>query len=210
MLLFCDVHSIINSMTPVEDIILGALQLCLRGTCPSKTLRNDYDFWRVMITLSLSHVLHAWWRHQMETFSALLAICAGNSPVPGEFPAQRPVTRNFDVSFDLRLNNRLSKQSWGWWFEMLSRPLWRHCYVDSVWPIPYAHGLLCFICSFCRCVCNIRVPYGLMWQWVKSLWPSDDIFWHKPGSTLAQVMAYCLTAPSHYLKQCWLIIRKIF
>ena len=29
--------------------------------------------------------------------SALLAICAGNSPVPGEFPAQRPVTRSFDV-----------------------------------------------------------------------------------------------------------------
>ena len=58
----------------------------------------------------------AWWRHQMETFSALLAICAGNSPVPGEFPAQRPVTRSFDVLFDLRLNKRLSKQSWGWWF----------------------------------------------------------------------------------------------
>ena len=46
----------------------------------------------------------AWWRHQMETFSALLAICAGNSPVTGEFPAQRPVTRSFDVFFDLRLN----------------------------------------------------------------------------------------------------------
>ena len=42
--------------------------------------------------------LMPWWRHQMETFSALLAICAGNSPVPGEFPAQRPVTRNLDVS----------------------------------------------------------------------------------------------------------------
>ena len=39
------------------------------------------------------------WRHQMETFSALLAICAGSSPVTGEFPAQRPLTRNFDVSF---------------------------------------------------------------------------------------------------------------
>ena len=38
-----------------------------------------------------------WWRHQMETFSALLAIYAGNSPVPGEFPAQRPVTRSFDI-----------------------------------------------------------------------------------------------------------------
>ena len=67
----------------------------------------------------------SWWRHQMETFSALLAICAGNSPVTGEFPAQRPGTRSFDVSFDLRLNKRLGKQSGGWWFGTLSRPLWR-------------------------------------------------------------------------------------
>ena len=67
-----------------------------------------------------------WWR-QMETFSPLLAICAENSPVPGEFPAHRRVTRDFDVFFDLRLNKRLSKQSWGWWFETLSCPLWRHC-----------------------------------------------------------------------------------
>ena len=68
----------------------------------------------------------SWWRHQVETFSALLAICAGNSPVPGEFPVQRPVTRSFDVFFDLRLNKQSSKQSWGWWFETLSGPLWRH------------------------------------------------------------------------------------
>ena len=67
------------------------------------------------------------WSHQMDTFSALLAICAGNIPVPGEFTAQRPVTRSFDVFFDLRLNKRLSKQSWGWWLERLSCPLWRHC-----------------------------------------------------------------------------------
>ena len=52
-------------------------------------------------------------------------VYAENSPVPGEFPAQRPVTRGLDVFFDLRLNKRLSKQSWGWWFETLSRPLWR-------------------------------------------------------------------------------------
>ena len=73
------------------------------------------------------------WRHQMETFSALLAICAGNSPVTGEltgeFPTQRPVTRSFDVFFDLLLNKRLSKQSWGWWFETPSRSLWRQCNV---------------------------------------------------------------------------------
>ena len=45
---------------------------------------------------------------------------------PGEFPTQRPVTQSFDVFFDLRLNKRLSKQPWGWWFKTLSRPLWRH------------------------------------------------------------------------------------
>ena len=68
----------------------------------------------------------SWWRHQMETFSALLALCAGNSPVSGEFPAQRPVAQSFDVFFDLRVNKRLTKQSWGWWFGTLSRSLWRH------------------------------------------------------------------------------------
>ena len=46
---------------------------------------------------------------------------------PGEFPAQRPVTRSFEVFFDLRLNKRLSKQSWGWWFETQSCSLWRQC-----------------------------------------------------------------------------------
>ena len=44
----------------------------------------------------------------METFSALLDLCVGNSPVTGEFPSQRPVTWSFDFFFDLRLNKRLS------------------------------------------------------------------------------------------------------
>ena len=70
-----------------------------------------------------------WWRHQMETFSALLALCAGNSPVTGEFPTQRPVTRSFDAFFDRRPNKRLNKHWWGCWFETPSRPLWRHCNV---------------------------------------------------------------------------------
>ena len=46
---------------------------------------------------------------------------------PGEFLAQRPVTRSFDVFFDLRLNKQLSKQPWGWWFETPSWSLWRQC-----------------------------------------------------------------------------------
>ena len=73
----------------------------------------------------------SWWRHQMDTISALLALCVCNSPVPGEFHRQRPVTRSFDVFFDLRLNKRSSKQSWGWWFETPASSLWRHC--DVMW-----------------------------------------------------------------------------
>ena len=60
---------------------------------------------------------------KVEKKSALLAFCAGNSPVTDEFPAQRPVTQ----FFDLRLNKRLSKQSCGWGFETPLCPLWRHC-----------------------------------------------------------------------------------
>ena len=68
----------------------------------------------------------------METFSALLALCAGNSQVTGEFPTQRPVTRSLDCFFDLHLNKPLSKQSWGWLFETPSRSSWRHWNVHTV------------------------------------------------------------------------------
>ena len=91
----------------------------IQGKNSQRNLKNVFNctsWWRS----------RSWWRHQMKTFSALLAICAGNSPVSGEFPAQRPLTRRFDVYFDLRLNERLSKHSWGWWLETPSRPLWRH------------------------------------------------------------------------------------
>ena len=59
--------------------------------------------------------------------SALLALCVGNSLVTSEFPSQRPVTRSFDVFYDLHLNKWLSKQLWRRWFEMPSRSLWCHC-----------------------------------------------------------------------------------
>ena len=101
-----------------------------------------------------------WWRHQMETFSAVLAICAGNSPVLGEFPTQRPVTRSFDVFFDLRLNKRLSKQSWGWWLETLSRPLWRHRNV---------HVMVC-------CLMAVRLHLNQCWHAVSEpIWRNFNI-----------------------------------
>ena len=75
-----------------------------------------------------------WWCHQMETSSALLALCVGNSPVTDEVPSQRPVTRSFDVFFEPRLNKRFIKQSRRRWFEKpscsslqwVAVTLWRH------------------------------------------------------------------------------------
>ena len=87
---------------------------CLEGARLSAT---NVWFWFLSNVL-YDHNIHqttvcmffwTWWRHQVDIFSALLDLCAGNSPVTGEFPAQRPVTRIFDVFFDLRLNKRMSK-----------------------------------------------------------------------------------------------------
>ena len=126
-----------------HPISCGLIGACAKARSPTRQCakaaggKNIVDWLDTTTTLSLFRrgylvtcytyeITHAWWRHQMETFSALQAICAGISPVPGEFPTQRPVTRSFDVHFDLRPNKRLSKHSWGWWFETASCPLWRH------------------------------------------------------------------------------------
>ena len=116
-----------RNILPFSPINKRAIDLTSLFVMISRAV-NAIKKWPCFVTLCF--VVVTWWRHQMETFSTLLALCAGNSPVTGEFPAQRPVTWNFDVFFDLRLNERLSKQSCGWWFEMLSRPLWRHCNVS--------------------------------------------------------------------------------
>ena len=89
--------------------------------------------------LSGETVMYWWWRLQMETFIVLLALCARNLPVTGEFPSKRPVTRSFDVFFDLSLNKQLSKHSRRWWFETLLCSLWRKCN-GSYWCYQYGGG----------------------------------------------------------------------
>ena len=96
----------------------------------------------------------SWWRHLMETSSAILAHCAGNSPVTGEFPAHRPVARSFDVFFGLRLNKRLSKQPWGWWFATPALSLWRHCNVFGTDPL-----------SICRIVEIVFIQIYIFLPW---------------------------------------------
>ena len=102
----------------------------------------QYHIW----LFALASLAVTWWRHHAEVFSAWLAICAGNSPVPGEFPTQGPVTRSFNVFFDLRLNTRLSKQPWGWWFETPAWSLWRHRNGNTV--VSYGKRTLGLV-SFC-------------------------------------------------------------
>ena len=117
-------------------------------------------------------IQYPWWRHQMETFSAVLAICAGNSPVTGKFPAQRPVTRSFDVFYGLRFNKRLSWQSWGWWFGTPLCPLWRYCnaYVSQCGCTQLS---LEYIIIYAN-ICYRTDPIGSYWKLHK--YPLD--FWY--------------------------------
>ena len=86
----------IGSIMPDQSFVVVVL-FC----CPCYDATNNHTLIIPIIFVGWS-IGVTWWRHQMEAFSALLAICAGNSPVTGEFPAQRPVKRNFDIFFDLR------------------------------------------------------------------------------------------------------------
>ena len=149
----------------------------------------------------------------METFSALLS-------------AQRPMTRSFDVYFDLRLNKGLGKQSWGWWFETLPRSLWRHSndmsHVCELPPFTYCHTNMATLAGalFWPRPLNSLAPGKFEWNfrhvifkqilvidgWDNSceigpLWMSLDFT--DDQSTLVQVMAWCRQATSHYLNQCW-------
>ena len=108
-------HSCVASDWWEVETRVGLFSTCMDTACNYCILSCNFEnFW-------------SWWRHQMETFSALLTLCEGNSPVIGEFPSRRPVTRTFDVFFDLRLNNWLRKPPRRRWFETPPCLLWRHC-----------------------------------------------------------------------------------
>ena len=121
--------------------------------------------------------LPPWWHHQMETFSASLVLCAGNSLVTGEFPSQRPVTRSFDIFFDLRLeknswvNNREAGD-----FEMPSCSLW-HC--NALPHGKLGHDFKCVI--FKVNICTYRLlsqSYQQAWNspWILSMLLLSGLF----------------------------------
>ena len=101
---------------------------------------------------------------------------------------------------------------WRWWWRhvpflpeylntLRPRPKWRsscrwhfqmHSFEENVW-----------------IAIKISPNYHVTKVQINSLRPSDTMWRHRSGSTLAQVMTCCLTAPSNYLNQCWLVIRKV-
>ena len=99
-------------------MIVCGIKLLIHG------LRQHRFNWTAV---DVRHGPRPWWRHQIETFPRYWPVVRGIHRSPVNSPSQRPVTRNFDVFFDLGLNKTMSKQVWCWWFQKPSRSLWRHC-----------------------------------------------------------------------------------
>ena len=121
----------------------------------------------------------------METF-----IFHVTGPLWGEFtvfPSQRPVTRSFDVFFDLRLNRRLSKPSRRRWFETPSRSLWDQCNV-----------YLC--CVSARAVKTTTCVPGVVVSWQLPLQPIMKILskWHFRSSVVIIFSQACLFVPGRF------------
>ena len=117
-----------------------------------------------------------------------------------------------------------------WIWSSLSMQMIQHLMVPSHQQEDcWQWSLLLFHCNFCwlddamiqntvYLILSIWLRFMLSYQygcgylkepWCMSLWPSDAIWWHRSWSTLARVMACCLMAPSHYLSQCWFIIKCV-
>ena len=186
-------------------------------TCPTDCSEPGSNQWHVGYGVGNTEKQHfgTWWRHLMETFSALLVVCVRNSPVIGEFPSQRPVTRSFDVSLICALNKRLSEQSWGWWFETPSQSLWRHCHEHKLWQFqkrttktliascwPYYlmerrvwSRVLMVLCYWQRCVAALMTIYvrvcGESPRFLSSRWVCDHISRKTQAPMIVQISRDC-------------------
>ena len=134
------------------------MAICWKQIEAHNQMKQCWSWWLNFLLIAFDRDEVTRWRHEMETFFVLLAICAGNSPVI----AQRPGTRSFDAFFNLRLNERLSKQSCGWWFETPLRPLWRHSNETlSFDPDDGDVAVNCYpVQAWWLSLCTLVTPYG--------------------------------------------------
>ena len=106
----------------MPDFIIVSIKSEMRFCSQCLRLSHETVVW------ALCHTMMTSWNRNIFHVSGHLC---GEFTAHRWIPAWRPVTRSFDVFFDLRLNQRFSKQSVGWWFETPSHPLWHHCNISS-------------------------------------------------------------------------------
>ena len=155
-----------QSASNPESVLMSCRELFSSWCTPDPFLHGPLALLSQILSTNYP-IANTWWCHQMETFSALLALCAENSPVTGEFPAQSPVMRSFDVFFELHLNKQFSKQWRCWWFEMPSHPLWCHCngmallsqILTMNYPIANSWNCLCQIQSLIK---FLKLSYSIL------------------------------------------------
>ena len=112
------IQSKVISLNPYNNISISTQTYC-------------FNLFKLQDNFSHKHDDVIKWKHFQRNWPFVQGIHC--SPVNSQH--KRPVTGSFDVFFDLRLNKRLSKQSWGRWFETISCPLWRHhneCHFNSL------------------------------------------------------------------------------
>ena len=139
------------------------------------------------------------------TIFRVTGLCVENKPMTGEFPSQRPVTRSFDVFFDLRLNKRLSRQSRRQWIETPWGSLWRHLNdhrtsggITSHYSATWASWrlkllvLLLFVQQFVRANNNenIKFPYFGLCEEIH-WWPVDFMMTSSNGNILRVTGPLC-------------------
>ena len=112
--------------------------------------QSAYAFW---IVYSRS-AAKSWWRHDMKTFSMLLALCVGNPPATLWFPSQRVSNAGIEVLLDMNINKLLNKQSNCHWFENY-RPLFEWRYLVTQW----MYEIICchfFFYWWISCTCKTQ------------------------------------------------------
>ena len=129
-------HSIIFSCCEnnIGSILMSLSTICLKYPVLDMHLQRIFSVGFICCSWVFYIILcdWPWWRHQMETFSALLAFVRWIHRSLW-FPRTKASNAELWCFFDLRLNKGWSKQWWSWWFEMPSHSLWCHCN-DKPWP----------------------------------------------------------------------------
>ena len=140
-LVLCVVSSLPSPPSPVSlfpcvlisrcsSVVVMVFMICSSSIDSTTTVLHDtvkYNDIMVWATQE-SHDDVTKWKH----FPRYWPFVRGIHQSPVNSP-HKPVTRSFDVFFDLCLNKRLSKQSRGWWFETSSSSLWRHCNAETAY-----------------------------------------------------------------------------